>query len=130
MHARDITANQFAVVVRDLTEPAQAAAQEAFAETGRCGVANYFDDQRFGSLGQSGELIAKPWCLGNYERALWLALADDNVHDKPAEREQKRLLRDQWGDWITCKAVLARSHRRSVITYLCDKPADFKRALA
>lgn len=130
VHARDIAANQFAVVVRDLTEPAQAAAQEAFAETGRCGVANYFDDQRFGSLGQSGEFIAKPWCLGNYERALWLALADDNVHDKPAEREQKRLLRDQWGDWITCKAVLARSHRRSVITYLCDKPADFKRALA
>ena len=130
VHARDIAANQFAVVVRDLTDASLAGAQESFVEAGRCGVANYFDDQRFGSLGLAGEFIAKPWCLGNYERALWLALADDNVHDKPAEREQKRLLRDQWGDWITCKAVLARSHRRSIITYLCDKPADFKRALA
>ena len=63
------------------------------------GMPNYFDDQRFGSLGESGEFIARPWCLGDYERALWLALAEPNVHDDPAEREQKQLLRDHWGHW-------------------------------
>ena len=51
------------------------------------GVPNYFDNQRFGSLGESGEFIARPWCLGDYERAVWLALADANVHDRPDDRD-------------------------------------------
>ena len=50
----DITANRFHVVMRNLTERAAAdivAQREAVA---RDGVPNYFDDQRFGSLGASG----------------------------------------------------------------------------
>ena len=96
------------------------------------GLPNYFDDQRFGSLGKCGEFIAKPWCLGNYERALWLALAEPNVHDTPDEQQQKDVLQKNWGKWPEAKAALARSHRRSVITFLADKPIkpDFKRALA
>jgi tRNA pseudouridine13 synthase len=130
LHARDIRANRFTVVIRDLTTEKLAAAKQALAEVARFGVPNYFDDQRFGSLGESGEFIARPWCLGDYERALWLALAEPNVHDDPAEREQKRLLREHWNDWPAAKAALARSHRRSIVTYLADKPGDFRRALA
>jgi tRNA pseudouridine13 synthase len=130
LQARDISANRFTVVIRDLTAERLATATQALTEVARCGIPNYFDDQRFGSLGESGEFIARPWCLGDYERALWLALAEPNVHDDPAEREQKRLLREHWNDWPAAKAALARSHRRSVITYLADKPGDFRRALA
>ena len=130
IEARDITSNRFIVVLRDLAESELAIAARALDGAARDGLPNYFDNQRFGSLGESGEFIAKPWCLGDYERATWLALAEPNVHDSPADREQKQLLRDHWGDWIKCKALLARSHRRSIITYLADKPGDFKRALA
>lgn len=130
IEARDITSNRFIVVIRDLPEGDLATAARAFDAAARDGLPNYFDNQRFGSLGESGEFIAKPWCLGDYERATWLALAEPNVHDSPTDREQKQLLRDTWGDWIKCKAILARSHRRSIITYLADKPGDFKRALA
>ena len=130
IEAPDITANRFVVVLRDMTEQELTAAAQALAGIAASGIANYFDDQRFGSLGESGEFIAKPWCLGDYERALWLAMAEPNVHDSPDEREQKRILRDTWGDWPKCKALLARSHRRSIITYLADKPGDFRRALA
>src|SRR6185369_12988452 len=70
------------------------------------------------------------WCLGNYERALWLALADPNEFDQKDEREQKQILRDKWGQWTDCKAALARSHRRSIVTYLDDHPTDFRGALA
>jgi tRNA pseudouridine13 synthase len=130
IEARDIVANRFAIVLRDLTAEALARATAALEEIAASGLANYFDEQRFGSLGESGEFIARPWCLADYERALWLALAEPNVHDRPADREQKKLLRDNWGDWPRTKALLARSHRRSIITYLADKPGDFRRAIS
>ncbi|MCI0357701.1 MAG: tRNA pseudouridine(13) synthase TruD [Planctomycetaceae bacterium] len=130
IHARDITANRFVVVIRDLTDQELAAASAALASIAASGLPNYFDDQRFGSLGESGDFIARPWCLGDYERAVWLALAEPNVHDRPDEREQKRILRECWGDWPKCKALLDRSHRRSIVTYLADKQGDFRRAIA
>jgi tRNA pseudouridine13 synthase len=132
IHAKDIVANAFTIVLRDMPPREVAAAAAAMEQIGVHGLPNYFDDQRFGSLGKSGEFIAKPWCLGDYERALWLALAEPNVHDSPDEQQQKAILRELWGKWPECKAALARSHRRSVITFLADRPIqpDFKRALA
>ena len=127
---KDIAGNRFHIVMRDLTEPEMQQALTALDEARVDGIPNYFDDQRFGSVGFSGEFVARPWCLGDYERTLWLALADANPHDRPDEREQKRILRDQWGDWKACKAALERSHRRSIVTYLVDKPTDFRGAVA
>lgn len=125
-----IVANRFVVVLRDLATGDLAPLIDALAAAARHGVANYFDNQRFGSLGPSGEFIAQPWCRGDYERALWLALAEPNVHDRPDERDAKQTLRDLWGRWPECKAALPRSSRRSVITLLADRPGDFKRAFA
>ena len=96
----------------------------------RDGVPNFFDDQRFGSLGESGEFIAKPWCQGDYERATWLALAEPNPHDRPEDRAEKQTIRDLWGKWTECKAALPNSSRRSIVTYLCDHPTRFREALA
>jgi tRNA pseudouridine13 synthase len=127
--ARDIRSNRFLIVLRELTDDELSAAVAALASIGADGLPNYFDDQRFGSLGESGEFIARPWCLGDYERAVWLALAEPNVHDRPDERQQKRILRECWGDWTQCKSLLARSHRRSIVSYLADKPGDFRRAI-
>ncbi len=126
----EIEANRFTVTLRNLTAATIAHLQAALPEVTRDGVANYFDDQRFGSVGVSGEFIAKPWCLGDYERALWLMLAEPNQHDRPDDKEQKRILRELWGKWIECKATLPRSSLRSIVTYLCDHPTDFKRAVA
>ncbi|WP_425618319.1 tRNA pseudouridine(13) synthase TruD [Anatilimnocola sp. NA78] len=132
VHPRDIVSNRFTVVLRDMDAAEISAAQRTLAEVDRDGLPNYFDEQRFGSLGVSGVFIAQPWCKGDYEQALWLALAEHNDHDRPDEREQKGILRELWGKWPAAKAALARSHRRSVITFLADKPVnpDFKRALA
>ena len=128
-HAKDIRANRFDIVLRELDD--RAAAQiDALLPAVAAGVPNYFDDQRFGSLGESGQFVAQPWCLGDYERALYLAIAEANVHDRPREREQKSLLRELWGQWVECKERLDRSHRRSIVTYLVDHPTDFRRALA
>ncbi|MBI4564043.1 MAG: tRNA pseudouridine(13) synthase TruD [Planctomycetes bacterium] len=127
---KDIAGNRFTVVLRDVAQPALDRALGALNEVARDRCPNYFDDQRFGSLGAGGEFVAHAWCEGRYERALWLALAEPNEHDRPAEREQKRMLLERWGDWAACKESLARSHRRSIITYLSDHPTDFRGAFA
>lgn len=121
---QEISGNRFAIVLRDLSEAVLAQALAALPEVEREGLPNYFDDQRFGSVGHSGEFIAQPWCAGNFERALWLALADPHPDDRSDERRQKEILREHWGRWRECKAALDRSHRRSVVTYLADKPPD------
>jgi tRNA pseudouridine13 synthase len=120
----EISANRFSIVLRDLSGAALERALGALAEVRVEGLANYFDDQRFGSVGVSGEFIAQAWCAGNYERALWLALADPHPDDRTDERRQKEILREQWGKWRECKSALERSHRRSIVTYLADKPPD------
>lgn len=128
--AKDISGNRFAIRLRGISSDRKSELDRRLQNAAKFGVLNYFDDQRFGSIGFSGELIGRYWCKGDYERALFLALAEANMHDRPREKEQKELLRDYWGQWDKCKAMLDRSHRRSVVTYLVDHPTDFKRAVA
>jgi tRNA pseudouridine13 synthase len=130
IHAHDITGNRFDIVIRDLSDADIQNATGALAAISTDGLPNYFDDQRFGSLGISGEFIAKPWCLGDYERALWLALADENVHDRPADRAAKQSLRQHWGDWALCKELLASSRLYPILAHLANTGSDFRRALA
>src|SRR5947209_2363129 len=58
IHASDIAANRFVVAVRDLSFAELDAARAALHAIRRDGLPNYFDDQRFGSLGKSGQFIA------------------------------------------------------------------------
>lgn len=128
--ASDIRCNRFRIRLRSIPAVQRDQYESRIAFTREHGMVNYFDDQRFGSIGISGDLIAVAWCKGNYERALYLALAEPNSHDRPREKGEKELLRLHWGNWVACKEKLDRSHRRSIVTYLVDHPTDFKRALA
>jgi tRNA pseudouridine13 synthase len=126
----DIRANRFRIVVRDLTDQEAPKLVAAAREIAQSGVPNYFDEQRFGSVGKSGEFVARPWMLGDWERALWLALADPNEHDSPADKKEKSVLHEFWRQWAACKERLPKSHRRSIVTYLVDHPDDFRGAFA
>jgi tRNA pseudouridine13 synthase len=126
--ASDITGNSFELVLRSLLPAEVMAATRALSEIRNCGIANYFDDQRFGSYFPERGFIAGAWIREDYELALRLAFAEHQPFDDAEERQQKEILRDHWGDWPTCKQLLNRSHRRSIITFLCDHPTDFKKA--
>lgn len=126
----DISGNRFHIVLRDLTRGAAQKIESLRESLIVDRLPNYFDDQRFGSLGSSREFIAQPWCAGDYERALWLAIAEPNSHDRPGDKEEKKTIRDLWGRWDECKKTLPQSTRRSIVTYLCDHPANFKQAFA
>lgn len=126
----DIAGNGFRIVMRDMNDADVSAATVAISQVLADGLPNYFDDQRFGSLGQRGEFIAVPWCQGDYERALWLALADANDHDSHIDRGEKHVLREHWGDWSAIVSALPPSDRREIVEFLVRQPRDFRRALA
>lgn len=127
----DIAGNRFALVLRDMTRREIERAEASLPEAARDGLPNYFDDQRFGSVGPSGEFIARPWCEGNYERALWLALAEPNAHDRPPDRREKQLLRDHWGEWPRLLPELDHaSVRRPPVALLTRQPGQFREAFA
>lgn len=128
--AKEIAANRFQVVLRDLSPERVATILTAAGEVRREGFPNRFGSQRFGSVGVSGEFIARAWIAGDYEKALRLALAEPREGEHGPEKEEKEILRRHWGAWPACKAALPRGSRRSVVTYLVDHPADFRRAFA
>lgn len=122
--------NRFVVVLRDLTQAAVERAVRAIGEIPTDGLPNYFDDQRFGSVGFDGDFIARAWLAGDYERALYLALAAPNASDRPGTKAEKEILREHWTRWPDAKARLDRSHARSIVTYLADHRDDFRGAFA
>jgi tRNA pseudouridine13 synthase len=127
---RHFLGNRFVIVVRDLTADELGNIRRELALVPADGLPNYFDDQRFGSVGYSGQFIAGAWLAGEYERALRLALAEPNPFDRSRAKAQKAVLRSRWGEWPAAKARLDRSPERSIVTYLVDHPTDYRGAFA
>jgi len=127
--SKDIRANRFGVTIRDLEPSKIAAVEQALAEVRDQGVPNYFDDQRFGSVGPSQEFIGKALVRGDFEKALQLALTAHYEHDRGPDKRVKAVLRKRWGDWAACKEELPRSHARNLADYLASHPGDFRGAV-
>jgi tRNA pseudouridine13 synthase len=128
--SKDILANQFRLVLRDLREEQVGAVEQAAAEIRQAGVPNYYDDQRFGSVSPGSQFIAHLLVKGEWEKALRLALTAPYEHDRAAEKREKAILRECWGDWALCKERLPRSHGRSLADYLAQHPGDYRGAAA
>ncbi|MGC8640086.1 MAG: tRNA pseudouridine(13) synthase TruD [Isosphaeraceae bacterium] len=127
---RHFSGNRFSIVLRDLSPAQVAGAIAALDALPGDGLPNYFDDQRFGSVGFSGQFIGHAWLKGDHERALRLALAEPNPFDRPGVKTRKAIVRECWGRWSEAKARLERSSTRSIVTYLVDHPSDFRGAFA
>jgi tRNA pseudouridine13 synthase len=125
----EIRANRFRITLRNLDDQELAHARPALEAVRRQGVPNYYDDQRFGSVSPEGEFVALAMVRGQPEEALRLALAAPYEHDRSAQKKEKALLGEHWGDWPALKAVLPRGHARSLVSYLADHPTDFRGAL-
>jgi tRNA pseudouridine13 synthase len=127
---QSIRGNRFHLILRDMNKDELSRASTELAELGREGLPNYFDDQRFGSVGFSGRFIAHAWLAGDHEGALKLALAEPNAFDRSGIKSEKAILRELWGRWPEAKSRLERSPARSIVTYLVDHPPDYRGAFA
>lgn len=130
--SQSIKANRFTIVIRNLHPWQITRAESAAGDIKECGVPNYFDDQRFGSVNpvKSGrpEFVAKEMVLGRFEEALKIALAGYYEFDRATDKKEKAVLLQHWGDWPTCKTVLQKGHARSLVDYLVHHPTDFRGA--
>ena len=125
----DIAANRFTIMLRAMSDTAVSHATAALAEVEAAGLPNYFDDQRFGSVGDPPEFVAREMVFGRFERALWLALAAPYEHDRAEAKREKALLRERWGDWPALKAELPRgTPGASSITLSTTRPTSRARS--
>lgn len=125
-----ITANRFAITIRHLTVPVEAAALVAVREVIETELPNYFDDQRFGSVGRDRGFVGLEMVRGRFEEALKLALTAPYEHDRAPQKREKEALRRHWGGWPACRAALPRGHARFLVEYLIAHPTDFRGAVA
>ncbi len=125
----DLRGNRFRLVVRDLADDE---AERLAGELERLeaeGFPNYFDEQRFGSLGKRGS-PGKAVLVRDAEGALRFYLAEELRGDPPEVRAFKRLARVHWGDWgFLLEHAPKPSNFRSVLTFLKDHPGAYRRAL-
>ena len=87
--SRDLRGNRFELILRGLTDGELDLAVAEIEAIPKVGLPNYFDDQRFGSVGQSGDFVAQAWLLAGHERALRLALAEPNPFDRSAIKSRE-----------------------------------------
>lgn len=127
--SRDIRANGFRVTLRDLSAEAAHRAGRELASIRCDGVPNYFDDQRFGSVGDGREFVARHLVRGDFEAALKLALAGPYEFDPAEAKREKAILLEWWGRWAECKERLPRGHARSLVDYLVHHPTHFRGAV-
>ena len=121
--------NRFRVVLRSMTSAEVDAAIVALGEVRSVGVANYFDDQRFGSVPRSGKFMARSMIGGDWEEALRLATAEPYEFDRPKAKAAKAQLRERWGRWNELGRVeLPESWR--AFEFLKRNSSDFRGAVA
>jgi tRNA pseudouridine13 synthase len=128
--AADIRANRFRITIRALAPAGIPGARQALEEVRRDGVPNYFDDQRFGSVTEGGPFIGRLLIEGRFEEALRQALLAPYEYDRAAQKKEKALLGQHWGNWAVLKERLPRGHARSLVDFLRQHPGDFRGAVA
>jgi tRNA pseudouridine13 synthase len=121
-----IDANRFVVTVRAMSTEQIGAALRTLEDVRTFGVPNYYDDQRFGSVAQGGEFVARQIILGDYEAALHNALTAKYAFDRSGQKKEKTVLHNYWRDWRLCRQKLPRNR---IVDYLFANPDDYHGAL-
>ncbi len=123
--------NKFEVVVREFPVEEDKLRREVELIQAY-GMANYFDEQRFGSVKNSKEFAVKEIIKGNYERALYLMLAEGSPVDIEKTRALRECLKENWRRFEKCLPLAKVNWEKSLLEFLTShKPSKrtFKRAL-
>lgn len=121
----NLTANRFAITVRDLSEEDVARLPSAVADVRRVGVVNYFDSQRFGAVKHGQGFIAKDLIRGSVEHALYNYMARPSPLDQSDDAKVKRFWAENWGDWRKRCPFKAVARYRNILVHLQEHPTDW-----
>lgn len=129
LSTKDLRGNRFRLVVRDLSQTEAEGLKEGLSRIARGGFPNYFDEQRFGSLGREGS-PGKAILSRDAEGAIRFYLAEELWGDPDEVRRFKALAREHWGDWgYLFEHAPQPSNLRSVLSFLADHPRAYRKAL-
>lgn len=130
LQPRDLQGNYFTLTLRDLDSNEASRIQARLSQVERFGLPNYFDRQRFVSYIPGQGFVGKQILERDVEGALRAYLAQSFKGDPREVRAFKSLAREHWGEWkLLFEAAPRPSNLSSVLTFLKDHPADFKKAL-
>lgn len=127
----NLLGNNFEITVRDVTVPPEVVEKNK-EEIERYGLPNYFDDQRFGSVGEEKEFAVREIIKGNYERALFLILTQSSYEDISKARALRDCLKRHWRNFSECLKFARINWIKNLLQFLSThKPSQrtFKRAL-
>ena len=126
-----LISNKFEIVVRNF-EVGKKKFNEEIELVKKFGIANYFDEQRFDSIKSSKEFAVKEIILGNYEKALYLLLAEGSAVDIEKTRKLRDCLKKNWRNFEKCIDLAEINWEKNLLKFLIEhKPSKrtFKRAL-
>jgi len=115
--------NYFEIIVRNVSKAERFRAEKNLPFISQYGFANYFGEQRFGSIKNANEFIVKYLLNHEYEKALkeyLLSYSDKYI---------KRLLKRFWGNWKEFLKILPKeaTYERKVVEELA-KGVSFKQS--
>ena len=122
-----LAGNDFRVTIRDLSETESKSLERGLERVSRWGFANYFDDQRFGSVSE-GAFLAERLIRGEFSGALQLFFCTIHPEDQAPLKALKSMRRQSWGDW-TKLAALSRTIAEREIARILEKDPS-RQALA
>ncbi len=120
--------NKFEITLRNLGPQEVVVIKRSLSEIEGFGIANYYDEQRFGSARHRQGFIARKLIDGHYNGALKLFLATPGPGDNSRVKERKRALLANWGDWQKCLDFVP-FEGRAAIKHLVVQPKDFEGAI-
>jgi tRNA pseudouridine13 synthase len=114
--------NEFILTIRDLSEPEARTLESGLERVSRWGFANYFDDQRFGSVSE-GTFLAERLIRGEYAGALQLFFCTIHPEDPAPVKALKTMRRKAWPDW-NALVSLSRTREEREIARLLSRDAS------
>ena len=122
-----LSGNDFRVTIRELSEAESQALERGLDRVNRWGFANYFDDQRFGSVSE-GTFLAERLVRGEFSGALQLFFCTIHPEDPAPLKALKSMRQQSWGDWTKLAALSRTKAEREIARILEREPS--RQALA
>lgn len=129
LSSKNLLGNKFTIVIRELVPDDAKKAVSHAKQLEKVGLANYYDDQRFGSIRAGQGFVARDMITGDYESALKRLIAVPGHFDPGAELSRKAIIRRYWGQWSTICSKVRGSPNQSILEDLRRYPGDFRTVL-
>lgn len=129
IESSDSKGNSFEIFVRDLEADDMRRIRVNLNQVRKCGLPNYFDDQRFGCLRHGQGFVVRSLLRNDFEGALRALLAAPSRYGAEPVEKFKKGIQQRWGHWEDLAEYTRNRRGYSVFEHLKSNPGDFRGAL-